>query len=98
MFSISITPFDRQGLRRHGLFFAELNGRQLCISRQPVREAARILLAEGANPDDPIDIERNGFVAMTATVGSAAEWSSPEGGRPILVATGVRVIPKEVEF
>jgi hypothetical protein len=59
MFCISITPFDRQGVRRHGLFFADLDGRQLCISRQPVRDVARILLAEGANPDDPIGMFRH---------------------------------------
>jgi hypothetical protein len=98
MFCITITPFNGQGVRRRGLFFADLDGRQLCISRQSVRDAARILLAEGANPDDPIGIGHDGFVTMTATVGSAAEWSSPEGSRPILVATGVRVSPELVEF
>ena len=43
MVCIFITPFDRQGVRRHGLFFADL-------SRLPLLDASRILLAKGVSP------------------------------------------------
>ena len=47
MFRVSRTPFDRQGVRRHGLFFADL-------SRLPLLDASRILLAKGVSPETPI--------------------------------------------
>ena len=46
MFCVSRTPFDRQGVRRHGLFFADL-------SRLPLLDASRILLAKGVVARDP---------------------------------------------
>ena len=47
MVCIFITPFDRQGVRRHGLFFADL-------CRLPLLDASRILLAKGVSPETPI--------------------------------------------
>ena len=48
------SAFDGQGVRRHGLFFADLYGRQLCIFRRPLLAAPRVLLAEGVDPETPI--------------------------------------------
>ena len=79
--TINISPaFDGQGVRRHGLFFADLDGRQLCISRQPLLDAARVLLAEGVDPETPIATRHAGadFDAMTSTVGAAAKWTVRE--------------------
>ena len=48
------SAFDGQGVRRHALFFADLDGRQLCIFRRPLLDAPRVLLAEGIDPETPI--------------------------------------------
>ena len=79
--TINISPaFDGQGVRRHGLFFADLDGRQLYISRQPLLDASRMLLAEGVNPGTPIVTRHagSGFDVMTSTVGAAAKWTVRE--------------------
>ena len=36
--------FNRHGARLHGRFVVTLDGRQLCISRQPLLDAARVLI------------------------------------------------------
>jgi hypothetical protein len=62
--------YGRRGERLHGKFETHLNGRQLCISRQPLLDGARILLAEGIDPETPI-VTRHagaGFDAMISTV------------------------------
>jgi len=46
MVCIFITPFDRQGVRRHGLFFADL-------CRLRLLDASRIVLAKGVSPETP---------------------------------------------
>ena len=79
--TINIRPaFDGQGMRRPGLFLADLDGRQLCNSRQPLLDASRVLLAEGVNPETPIASRHagSGFDAMTSTVGAAVKWTVRE--------------------
>ena len=53
--------FNRHGAWLHG------DGRQLCISRQPLLDAARILLTEGVSPETPIATRHAGagFDALT---------------------------------
>ena len=70
--TIYISPaFDGQGVRRHGLFFVDLDGRQLCVSRQPLLDGSRILLVEGVSPETPIDSRHAGadFDAMNVAAG-----------------------------
>jgi hypothetical protein len=84
MHRIAIHPaFDRHGRRLHGKFVASLDGRQLCVSRQPLLDAARILLAEGADPADTVAMRHAGsdHDAMTATVGAAERLTVREGAR-----------------
>ena len=72
--------FNRRGERLHGRFVATLDGRQLCISRQPLLDAARVLIKEGIDPATPIATWHAGagFDAMTSTVGTAAKWTVRE--------------------
>jgi hypothetical protein len=73
--------FDRHGVRLHGKFVVMLDGRRLCVSRQPLLEAARVLIREGIDPTTPIATRHTGadFDAMTSTVGAAAKWTVEEG-------------------
>ena len=72
--------FNRHGARLHGKFVVTLDGRQLCISREPLIAAARALLADGIDPETPIATRHAGsdFDAMTSTVGTAAKWTVRE--------------------
>ena len=72
--------FNRHGARLCGKFVVTLDGRQLCISRQPLLDAARVLLADGVDPETPIATRHAGsdFDAMTSTVGTAARWTVKE--------------------
>ena len=72
--------FDRRGNRLHGKFVASLDGRQVCVSRQPLLDCARILIAEGADPKTPFATRHEGadFDALTSTVGTAAKWTVRE--------------------
>ena len=72
--------FNRHGARLHGKFVVTLDGRQLCISRQPLLDAARVLINEGVDPATPIATRHAGagFDAMTSTVGAAAKWTVKE--------------------
>ena len=72
--------FNRHGARLHGKFLVTLDGRQLCISRQPLLDAARVLLADGVDPETSIATRHAGagFDAMTSTVGAAAKWTVKE--------------------
>ena len=72
--------FNRHGARLHGKFVVTLDGRQLCISQQPLLDAARILLTEGVSPEIPIATRHagTGFNAMTSTAGAAAKWTVRE--------------------
>ena len=73
--TIYISPaFDVQGVRQHGLSFADLDGRQLCIFRRPLLDGSRVLLAEGIDPATPIATRNAGadFDAKMSTVGAAS--------------------------
>jgi hypothetical protein len=61
-------------------YAAVLDGRTLCTSRQPLYEAARVLLGEGVDPDTVLEATRQGqdFVAMRSAVGEAAGWTIEE--------------------
>ena len=96
MLRVILRPaFNRRGERLHGRFVATLDGRQLCISRQPLLDAARGLIDEGIDPATPIAIRHTGagFDALTSAVGAAAKWTVRENetshrtssvGRPFL--------------
>jgi hypothetical protein len=72
--------FNRHGARLHGKFVVTLDDRQLCISRQPLLDAARVLIKEGVDPTTPIATRHTGagFDAMTSIVGTAAKWTVRE--------------------
>ena len=72
--------FNRHGARLHDKFVVTLDGRQLYISRQPLLEAARVLINEGIDPATPIATRHAGadFDLMTSTVGAAARWTVRE--------------------
>jgi hypothetical protein len=72
--------FNRHGARLHGKFVVTLDGRQLCISSQPLLDAARVLINEGVDPATPIATRHSGagFDAMTSIVGAAAKWTVRE--------------------
>ncbi|MHC2021457.1 hypothetical protein [Methylobacterium sp. CM6247] len=67
------------------LFRVELNGRHLVTARTPLLAAARVLLAEGADPDTPISMSWAGSktVSMRSTVGRAASLAIAEDDRGI---------------
>jgi hypothetical protein len=72
--------FNRHGARLHGKFVVTLDGRQLCISSQPLLDVARVLINEGVDPATPIATRHAGagFDAMTSIVGTAAKWTVRE--------------------
>jgi hypothetical protein len=72
--------FNRRGARLHGKFVVTLDGWQLCVSREPLLAAARVLLADGVDPETFIATRHAGadFDAMTSTVGAAAKWTVRE--------------------
>ena len=81
MLRVILRPaFNRRGERLHGRFVATLDGRQLCISRQPLLDAARVLIKEGIDPATPITTRHAGagFDAMTSIVGAAARGTVRE--------------------
>ena len=67
-----------------GRFEARLDGRLLCRSRQPLLDAARILLAEGCDPDERIVMRHAGSTvdALSAKVGVAAGLTVSESHGP----------------
>jgi hypothetical protein len=68
-----------------GRYTAKLGGRELCRSRQPFVDAARVLMAEGAPPDAILEARHEGgvTVAMRCAVGEAARWTvrDPDRGK-----------------
>ena len=81
MLRVILRPaLNRHGKRLHGKFVVTLDGRQLCISRQPLLDAARVLINEGIDPATPIATRHAGagFDAVTSTVGTAAKWTVRE--------------------
>jgi hypothetical protein len=89
MFLIIISPAHRRGQRICGQFVASLDGRRLCISSEPLLAGARVLLAEGADPETRIAIRHTGTDsdALISTDGVAAALTVLEGNKagPILV-------------
>ena len=68
--------------QRRGKFSAHLpDGRELLSSsRQPLLDAARVLLAEGIPPETPIAMQHKGSatIALSSTVGEAAKLTVKE--------------------
>jgi len=68
--------------QRRGKFSAHLlDGRKLLSSsRQPLLDAARVLLAQGIPPETPLAMQHKGSatIAMTSTVGEAAKLTVEE--------------------
>jgi hypothetical protein len=66
-----------------GLFEARVGGRPLCTSRQPMLDAARVLVAEGLDPDTAITMRHAGSAAagLSARLGVAARFTVREGER-----------------
>jgi hypothetical protein len=71
---------------RAGLYVASLGDRDLCTSRQPFLDAARVLLGEGLDPETVVVMRwvETGTESLTATVGVAAKLTvwQPDKGRP----------------
>jgi hypothetical protein len=73
-----------------GRFEARIDGRGapapllrlLCTSRQPLLDAARVLIAEGCDPGTTVTMQHadSSTVAMTATLGTAARLTVDESG------------------
>src|SRR4051812_15886626 len=61
-------------------YAAVLDGRELCTSRQPFFDAARVLQSEGVAPDTVLETGHEGstIIAMHSTVGEAARWAVEE--------------------
>ena len=68
-----------------GSYDALHEGRRLCISRQPLLDAARTLLAEGADPKARIVMRRKGSDCLSSTIGAAAKLTVEDNtvGKPI---------------
>ena len=60
MFFVVISPAHRRGERICGQFVASLDGRRLCVSHEPLLASARVLLAEGVDPETRIAIRHTG--------------------------------------
>ena len=81
MLRVILRPaLNRHGKRLQGKFVVTLDGRQLCISQQPLLDAARVLFKEGIDPATPVATRHAGalFDAMTSTVEAAAKWTVRE--------------------
>ena len=66
-----------------GLFDARIGNRLICSSRQPLLDAARVLMAGGIAPDAQIEMRHAGadHVALRAKVVAAAKLRVLEGER-----------------
>jgi hypothetical protein len=62
------------GKRAHGQFETRLGDRLICISRQPLLDAARVLAAEGVDPATPIAVRHESaeYDSLRSTLGFAA--------------------------
>jgi hypothetical protein len=80
---IVVTPRQPDPNKRWvGLFEARVGERLLCTSRQPFLDSARVLVAEGLDPDSTITMRHAGSatVALTARLGVAARLQVNEDG------------------
>lgn len=81
MYAIEVKPAGK------GRFEARLDGRRLCVSRQPFLDSARVLWAEGYDPRSKLVMRHAGSAnnALASTIGAAAELTVHEpqsGNRP----------------
>ena len=72
------SAFDGQGVRRHGLFFADLDGRQLCISRRPLLDAPASCSPRASIPRPRSPPGTQALISDVA-VGAAAGLTVSEG-------------------
>lgn len=63
-----------------GRFRATLDDRLLVTSREPLYSAARVLIAEGMDPDTVLEAQHAGspIVAMRCKLAEAAKWTVSE--------------------
>jgi hypothetical protein len=80
MITITVSPMRKYP----GKFEARCDGRLLCGSHQPFVDAARVLVAEGRDPNELLVMRHEGSAidALTARLGAAArltvwEWKGP---------------------
>jgi hypothetical protein len=68
---------------RHGQFEALLDGRRLCVSRHPILDAARILIAQGLPPDSILSAFHDGaeLQCIRARLGTAARLTVRENDK-----------------
>jgi hypothetical protein len=66
-----------------GRYAAWWGGAELCRSRQPLLDAARVFLARGVPPETGLTALHQGsdIVAQRSTIGEAAEWTIEESDR-----------------
>ena len=84
-----ITITARETSARQGQFEAYYGERLLCTSRQPFLDAARVLLAEGADPSATLVMMRGDTVSLRGPIGRAAKLSVSEAtndGKPRFVS------------
>jgi hypothetical protein len=64
-------------------FEARLDDRLLCVSHQPFVDAARVLIADGYDPNATLAMRHAGSetIALTARLGRAARFAVEEGDR-----------------
>ncbi len=78
-----IALVTRPVVGRPGIYDAMLGQRRIVRSRQPLLDAARVLLGEGADPATVIEACHlgSGTVALRSTIGDAARWTLEESDR-----------------
>jgi hypothetical protein len=73
---------------RAGMFEARIDGRLICTSRQPLLDAARVLLAEGFDPDTYLVMRHLGSAddSLSASIRTAASLTVEHSvnGKPVL--------------
>lgn len=77
-----ITITIAENPERHATFNVSIGETFLCSSRQPLLDAARILLAQGANPNELIAMKHAGknHTALQARIATAAKLTVDEEG------------------
>ena len=73
---------------RAGMFEGRIDDRLICISRQPLLDAARVVLAEGFDPNTYLVMRHAGSPddSLSARIGSAAQLTVEHTvyGKPVL--------------
>jgi hypothetical protein len=71
------TQIDVRAANRRGLYTAVLAGRDICTSRQPFLDAARVLLDEGIAPETVLERRwaESGTVSLRAAIGIAYRFA-----------------------